>query len=152
MYTAHKIINIRLPLSYTCLENKLFRVWNVIWPQVFKSRCYILASCCTILFNGHWRLCLRLRETLLCWFPLSFTTCFGLHGHLQVCRIHRIFIFKCLRILLRCFFSLLPFFYVVTLCTFSICVLFLCCFPSCFLAFSCLCVCLLALYRTPKKQ
>jgi hypothetical protein len=24
---------------------------------------------------------------LLCWFPLSFTTCFGLHGHLQVCRI-----------------------------------------------------------------
>jgi hypothetical protein len=22
---------------------------------------------------------------LLCWFPLSFTTCFGLHGHLQVC-------------------------------------------------------------------
>jgi hypothetical protein len=26
-----------------------------------------------------------------CWFSLSFTTCFGLHGHLQVCRILHIF-------------------------------------------------------------
>jgi hypothetical protein len=34
-----------------------------------------------------------------------FTTCFGLHGHLQVCRILHIFIFICLRILLRCFFG-----------------------------------------------
>jgi hypothetical protein len=25
------------------------------------------------------------------WFSLSFTTCFGPHGHLQVCRIFRIF-------------------------------------------------------------
>jgi hypothetical protein len=24
---------------------------------------------------------------IVCWFPLSFTTCFGLHGHLQACRI-----------------------------------------------------------------
>jgi hypothetical protein len=38
------------------------------------------------------------------WFPLSFTTCFGLHGHLHVCRIFRIFIFIYLRILLRCLF------------------------------------------------
>jgi hypothetical protein len=28
---------------------------------------------------------------IVCWFPLSFTTCFGLHGHLQVCRILHIF-------------------------------------------------------------
>jgi hypothetical protein len=32
------------------------------------------------------RLCCRLRAALLCWFSLSFTTCFCLHGHLQVCR------------------------------------------------------------------
>jgi hypothetical protein len=24
---------------------------------------------------------------IVCWFPLSFTTCFGLHGHHHVCRI-----------------------------------------------------------------
>jgi hypothetical protein len=47
---------------------------------------------------------------VVCWFPLSFTTCFALHGHLQVCRILRIFISKCLRILLPCFLGLLPFF------------------------------------------
>jgi hypothetical protein len=28
---------------------------------------------------------------------LVFTTCFGLHGHLQVCRILHIFIFICLK-------------------------------------------------------
>jgi hypothetical protein len=39
---------------------------------------------------------------IVCWFPLSFTTCFGLHGHLQVYRILHIFIFKCFRFLLRC--------------------------------------------------
>jgi hypothetical protein len=33
------------------------------------------------------RLCFILRAALLCWFPLSFTACFGLHGHLQVSRI-----------------------------------------------------------------
>jgi hypothetical protein len=33
------------------------------------------------------RLCFRLRTALLCWFSRSFATCFGLHGHLQVCRI-----------------------------------------------------------------
>jgi hypothetical protein len=31
------------------------------------------------------------------WFSLSFTTCFGLNGHLQVCRILHIFIFICLK-------------------------------------------------------
>jgi hypothetical protein len=31
------------------------------------------------------------------WFSLSFTTCFGLHGHLQVCRILHIFLFIRLR-------------------------------------------------------
>jgi hypothetical protein len=60
-------------------------------------------------------------------------------------------IFKCVgylfsyawRILLRCFFGSLSFFHVVTLCLFSICVLFLCCFPSLFFLFPCVCVCLL---------
>jgi hypothetical protein len=46
---------------------------------------------------------------LYCWFPLSFTTCFGLHGHLQVCMILHIFILIYLRILLRCSFGFLPF-------------------------------------------
>jgi hypothetical protein len=31
------------------------------------------------------------------WFSLHFTACFGLHGHLQVCRILHIFIFICLK-------------------------------------------------------
>jgi hypothetical protein len=39
------------------------------------------------LFKEFCRLYLRLRAALLCWFSLSFTTCFGLHGHLEVCRI-----------------------------------------------------------------
>jgi hypothetical protein len=30
-------------------------------------------------------------------FTLSFTICFGLHGHLQVCRILHTFIFICLK-------------------------------------------------------
>jgi hypothetical protein len=37
--------------------------------------------------NAFCRLCFRLRTALLCWFLLSFTTCFSLHGHLQECRI-----------------------------------------------------------------
>jgi hypothetical protein len=53
------------------------------------------------------------------WFSLSFTICFGLHGHLQVCRILHIFIFRCLRTLFRCFFFRFgAFFHVVTLCMF----------------------------------
>jgi hypothetical protein len=47
---------------------------------------------------------------IVCWFPLYFTTCFGLHGHLQVCRILHIFMFIYLKILFRCFFGSLPFF------------------------------------------
>jgi hypothetical protein len=29
--------------------------------------------------------------SIVCWFTQSFTTCFGLHDHLQVCRIFHIF-------------------------------------------------------------
>jgi Na+/melibiose symporter-like transporter len=54
---------------------------------------------------------------IVCCFPLYFTTCFDLHDHLQVCRILHIF---------KDSASLPFFFYVVTLCVFSICVLFLC--------------------------
>jgi hypothetical protein len=68
------------------------------------------------------------------WFSLSFTTCFGLHGYLQVCRIFRIFIFICLKDFASLLFSFVAFFFhKVTLCMFSICVLFLCCFPYFFL-------------------
>jgi hypothetical protein len=86
---------------------------------------------------------------IVCWFPLSFTTCFSLHGHLQVCRIFHMLKGFCLdAFLVRCL-SL----HVVTLCMFSTCVLFLYCFPLCFLVFSCLCVCLLANFirRAPKN-
>jgi hypothetical protein len=63
---------------------------------------YILTSCCTVLFNGYCRLCFRLRAALLCSFSLSFTTCFGLHDHLQA--LGYLFSYAW-RILLRCFFS-----------------------------------------------
>jgi hypothetical protein len=71
---------------------------------------------------------------IVCWFSLSFTTCFGLHGHLQVCRIFH---------MLKGFWFAVYFFFfhVVTLCMFSICVLFLRRFPSCFFVFLFPCVC-----------
>jgi hypothetical protein len=53
-------------------------------PQVLVL---YLASCYTVLFNGYCRLCFCQRAVLLCRFSLSVTTCFGLHSHLQVCRI-----------------------------------------------------------------
>jgi hypothetical protein len=63
-------------------------------------------------------------------------------------------IFKCVRYFYFhmpegfCFaarFFAFYFLHVVTLCMFSICVLFLCCFPSLFLLLPCVCVCLFAL-------
>jgi hypothetical protein len=51
---------------------------------------------------GYVSVCLQLYCMLV---SLSFTTYFGLHGHLQVCRILHIFIFICLRILFAAFFS-----------------------------------------------
>jgi hypothetical protein len=85
---------------------------------------------------------------IVCWFSLSFTTCFGLHGHLQVCRI------LCLRILLLCFFGSLSFFHVVTLCfpfVFCSCAVFLCVFIYLFilcflLAHYCGCLSILCCY------
>jgi hypothetical protein len=43
----------------------------------------------------------------LCWFSLSFTTCFGLRGHLQVCRIFYFHILEgfCLAAFFLPFFS-----------------------------------------------
>jgi hypothetical protein len=68
-----------------------------------------------------------------------FNTCFGLHSHLQVCRI---FYF----ILLEGFCFAAFFFYLFFTCLHSACFhLFLCCFPSLFLLIPCLCACLLAL-------
>jgi hypothetical protein len=82
--------------------------------------------------------------SLLYVFPLSFTTCFGLHGHLQVFR--SLHIFKCLRILLRCFIGSLPF----STWSHSACFPFVFCscavFLRVFLVISCLCVCLLLKY------
>jgi hypothetical protein len=53
---------------------------------------------------------------IVCWFPLPFTTCFGLHGHLQVCRILDIFISISLKdsasLLFRCLFHV-PFCFIV---------------------------------------
>jgi hypothetical protein len=59
-------------------------------------RCFFAAfftcrsACCFIVFR----------------FSLSFTTCFRLRGHLELCEILHIFIFIYLRISLRCYFSL----------------------------------------------
>jgi hypothetical protein len=56
--------------------------------------------------NGLCRLCFRLLAGLLCWFSLSFNTCFGPHGHLQVCRIfyfHMLEGFCFAAFLVRCF-------------------------------------------------
>jgi hypothetical protein len=86
---------------------------------------YILASCCTVLFNGYCRLCFRLRAALLCF---GFH-CLSLHVSAYMA------IFRCVeylfsyvrRILLRCFFWFAALFsrrhplYVFHLC-------FLCCF------------------------
>jgi hypothetical protein len=56
--------------------------------------------------NGFCRLCYRLRAALLCYLSLSYTTCFGLNGHLQVCSI---LLFPCgWRNLLRWGFCLFP--------------------------------------------
>jgi hypothetical protein len=85
------------------------------------------------------RLCFRLRAALLCRFSLSFTTCFGLHGHLQVCSI---FYFHMLGgFCFAAFFYL--FSHVVTLCMFPF--VFFSCFPSLFLLFPCVFLCLLFL-------
>jgi hypothetical protein len=99
---------------------------------------YMLECCCTVLFSGYCRLCFRLRAASLCWFPLSFTTCFGLHSHLQVCRI---FYFHMLEGF--CFAVFSAFFSRGHTLHVSICDFFLC-FPSLFLLFPCVCVCLLA--------
>jgi hypothetical protein len=67
---------------FELLNHSQFKAW-VRETRHVLSGYYILASCCTVLFNGFCRLCFRLRAALLCWFSLSFTTCFGLHGHLR---------------------------------------------------------------------
>jgi hypothetical protein len=128
---------------------QLYCVVGLHCPSLHVSAYMAIFRRVGYIYNGYCRLCLCLRAALLyVGFPLSFTTCFGLHGHLQVYRILHIFIFKSLRILLRCFFFFVRcvfFPHVVTLCMFSIYVLFLCCFPSLFLLFPCVCVCLLPL-------
>jgi hypothetical protein len=43
-------------------------------------------------------------SVIVCWFSMSFTTCFGLHGHLHVRMILYIFTSIRLCILLRCIF------------------------------------------------
>jgi hypothetical protein len=97
-----------------------------------------MKSGCTVFFNGFCRLCficlrilLRcfislpfsrlLRAALLCWFPLSFATCFGLHGHLHVCRILHIFKDSASLLFFAAFFT----------CP-SACCSIVCWFPLCF--------------------
>jgi hypothetical protein len=129
---------------------------NHIIPCVWNSN--LARSCEHVqMLNGFWRLCFRLRAALLCRFSLSFTTCFGLHGHLQVCKI---FYFHMLEGFCLAAFFLPFFFHMVTLCMFSICVLFLYCFPSLFLLFPCVClsacsffvVCMFCNYPTHLKM
>jgi hypothetical protein len=67
------------------------------------------------------RLCLRLRAALLYVGLHSFTTCFELHGHLQVCRIPHIFYFHISRDSCSLLFWFAACFYSVTLRMFFIC-------------------------------
>jgi hypothetical protein len=132
--------------EYVTIEKLVSGVLNWVWDfwffqskqrwrlLMFHNMYYILAFCCAVMFNGFCRLCFRLRAALLCWFSVSFTTCFGLHGHLHVCRI---FYFHMLEgFCFAVFFSRGHTLHV------SICDSFLC-FPSLLLLFPCVCVCLL---------
>jgi hypothetical protein len=132
--------------------------WNVMWRteshiQTFTTMMlcifgpmkkkyilifYISGTNCWSYAIYFCKLCLRLRTALLCWFSLSSTTRFGLHGHLQV---WRIFYFHMLEgFWFAAFFCL--FSHVVTLCIFPF--VFFLYFPSLFLLFPFVCVCLLA--------
>jgi hypothetical protein len=79
---------------------------------------------------------------LVCWFPLSFTTCFGLYGHLQVCRILNIFKDSAslpfftwshsawVKLLYEVLLFVVYAIFGTVMCVFLLtCVLFLCCFP-----------------------
>jgi hypothetical protein len=74
---------------------------------------------------GYVSVCVLLYCTLVFSLLDSFSTCFGLLGHLQVCTY--LLIFK----------ESAFFFYVVALCMFLVCVLFLCCFSFVFFVASC---------------
>jgi hypothetical protein len=70
---------------------------------------------------------------IVCWFSLSFTTCFGLHGHLQVWAILHIFIFICLNDS-----ASLPFFtyshfacFPIVFCSCAVLLRYFCCFLAC---------------------
>jgi hypothetical protein len=71
---------------------------------------------------------------------LVFTVSLHVSAYMAIFRCVGYFIFICLKDSASLLFFL-PFFQVVTLCMFSICVLFLCCFPSLFSLFPCVCVC-----------
>jgi hypothetical protein len=68
---------IRISLSSLTVTTVCFQSTSVKWVMqvMFPSAC----------------------SFIVCWFSLSFTTCFGLHGHLEACRILHIFIFICLK-------------------------------------------------------
>jgi hypothetical protein len=68
----------------TDIQHKTYLIFIILYFSILLH--------CSV--HGYCRLCFRLSEALLCWFSLSITTCFGLHGHLQV---YRIFIFICLQ-------------------------------------------------------
>jgi hypothetical protein len=80
------------------------------------------------------------------WFSLSFTTCFGLHGHLHVCRI----LFICLKDSAKLLFCFAAFFFsrIHTLHVFHLCflpvlfffVIFLVSF-LCVCVYMCVCIC-----------
>jgi hypothetical protein len=114
-------------ISVTC-----FSVWKKTKLGYFSRWSCVLGEQSKILFSGYCRLYFRLRAALLCCFR-CFTTCFGLHGHLQL---SRIFYFHMLGgFCFAAFFLLL--FHVVTLCMFqfvffsSVFLRYCCCFLAC---------------------
>jgi hypothetical protein len=73
--------------SFILLVSTVFRyMFRPTWPSSSVSELYCVGSRCLSLHVSAYMTIFKCDGALLCWFPPSFATCFGLHGHLQVCR------------------------------------------------------------------
>jgi hypothetical protein len=73
--------------SFIVLVSTVFHyMFRPAWPSSGVSELYCVGFNCIPLHVSACMAIFRCVGALLCWFQLSFATCFGLHGHLQVCR------------------------------------------------------------------
>jgi hypothetical protein len=83
LFNGYCRLYLRLPVALLYIVFHCLSLHVSAYMAIFRCRIYIY------IYNGYCRLCLRLTAALLyVGFSLSFTTCFGLHGHLQVRRIY----------------------------------------------------------------